>query len=120
MVSSTEKLKFICERQLRTDLPKLQIGDTIKMKLRVQEADKVRVHPYEGTVIRKTRGGVSATFTIRKVSYGEGVERTFPAHSPIIESIEVVSRGQVNRARLYYLRGRVGKKSRVKKQVDET
>ncbi len=117
MLNSAEKLKMIRERQMRSDLPKLEIGDTIKMKLRVQEADKVRVHPYEGTVIRKTGGDVSATFTTRKVSYGEGVERTFPTHSPIIESIEVVSKGMVNRARLYYLRDRVGKKARVKRQV---
>jgi len=119
MGSSTDKLNMICGRQLRSDLPKLAVGDTIKMKIRVQEADKVRVHPYEGTVIRKTGGGVSSTFTIRKVSFGEGVERTFPTHSPIIESIQVVSKGQANRARLYYLRGRVGKKARVKKQLTE-
>ncbi len=119
MGSSADKLNMICGRQLRSDLPKLAVGDTIKMKIRVQEADKVRVHPYEGTVIRKTGGGVSSTFTIRKVSFGEGVERTFPTHSPIIESIQVVSKGQANRARLYYLRGRVGKKARVKKQLTE-
>ena len=102
---------------MRTDLPKIEVGDVIKMRIKVREADKVRVHPYEGTIIRKTGGGTGATFTVRKVSFGEGVERTFPLHSPLIEKIDVVSKGVVNRARLYYLRERTGKKARVKKRL---
>lgn len=119
MVTSAEKLKAIREKQLRTDLPELEIGDTIKMRIKVKEADKVRVHPYEGTVIRQTGGGVGSTFTVRKLSFGEGVERTFPTHSPLIEKIDIVSKGIVNRARLYYLRDRIGKKARVKRKVEK-
>ena len=119
MAAAGEIIKKIGNKHLRTDLPVLEIGDTIKMRLKVKEADKMRVHPYEGTVIRKNGGGVGATFTIRKISYGEGVERTFPVHSPLIESISVVSKGKVNRARLYYLRDRVGKKAKVKKDLSK-
>lgn len=117
-MTSAEKLKAICEKQLRSDLPEIEVGDTLKMRIKVQEADKVRVHPYEGTVIRKTGGGIGATFTVRKISFGEGVERTFPQHSPLIESINIVSKGVVKRARLYYLRDRIGKKARVKKRIE--
>ena len=88
------------------------------MKVKVQEADKVRLHPFEGTIIRKTGRGIKATFTVRKISFGEGVERTFPTHSPLIEKIDILSKGHVNRARLYYLRDRIGKKARVKKRVE--
>ena len=85
-----------------------------KMRVKVAEAEKVRVHPWEGTVIRKTGGGTSATFTVRKISFGEGVERTFPTHSPVIESIEIMTRGVTRRAKLYYLRSRVGKRAKVR------
>jgi len=86
------------------------------MKVKVHEADKVRLHPFEGTIIRKTGRGIKATFTVRKIAFGEGVERIFPLHSPVIESLEVVSKGIVNRSKLYYLRDRVGKKTRVKRE----
>ena len=119
MLTTAEKLKAIGEKQLRKDLPAIEVGDMIKMRIKVQEADKVRIHPYEGTIIRKTGGGVGATFTVRKISFGEGVERTFPLHSPLIESVTVISKGVVTRARLYYLRDRVGKKARVKKLIEE-
>jgi len=118
-MTSAEKLKAVRNKQLRTDLPDLEIGDMIKMRVKVKEADKIRVHPYEGTVIRKTGGGIGSTFTVRKLSYGEGVERTFPTHSPLIDEIKVVSKGHANRAKLYYLRGRVGKKARVRKRTVE-
>lgn len=111
-----EKMKLAERQQIRTDLPKIEVGDTLKMRIKVREADKVRVHPYEGTVIRKGGGGLRETFTVRKVSFGEGVERTFPVHSPLIESIKVVHKGRVRRAKLYYLRGRVGKGIRIKKR----
>lgn len=113
-MSGSQKIKAIEQKYLRSDLPAFNVGDTLKMRIKVAEADKVRLHPFEGTVIRKTGGGVRANFTVRKVSFGEGVERTFPLHSPVIDSIEVVSRGVTHQARLYYLRDRVGKKSRVK------
>ena len=103
-------------KSVRTDLPEFEVGDTVKMKVKVQEADKMRLHPFEGTVIRKTGRGIKGTFTVRKISYGEGVERVFPIHSPVIESLEVVSKGIIKQARLYYLRDRVGKQARVKKR----
>ena len=86
------------------------------MKIKVTEADKVRLHPFEGTVIRKRGRGIKATFTVRKISFGEGVERTFPVHSPVIDSLKVVSKGVVKRAKLYYLRDRVGKSARISKE----
>ena len=100
--------------QIRKDLPSFDVGDTIKMKIKVKEADKVRIHPFEGTVIKKTGRGLGAAFTVRKISFGEGVERTFPVNSPVIDKIEVVSKGVIKRAKLYYLRDRLGKKARVK------
>lgn len=95
--------------------PAFKIGDTLKMKVKVQEGEKTRLHPFEGTVIRKSGSGLQETFTVRKVSFGEGVERTFPLHSPVIESLTIASRGIVGRAKLYYLRERVGKGTRVKR-----
>jgi len=116
MVSAVERIKNIEKKFLKTDLPEFVVGDTIKMKIRVQEADKTRLHPFEGIVIRKAGQGLRATFTVRKMSFGEGVEKTFPLHSPTIDNITVVSKGKINQARLYYLRGRVGKKTRVKQK----
>jgi len=113
-VSAHEKIRNIESKLIRTDLPEIEVGDTIKMSIKVAEADKIRIHPYEGTIIRITRGGSNSSFTVRKISFGEGVERTFPLHSPVIETIRVISKGQVNRARLYYLRGKIGRKTRVK------
>lgn len=111
-----ESLKMIETEHLRDDLPVFEVGDTIKMRIKVLEADKVRTHPFEGTVIRKTGRGLRGTFTVRKLSFGDGVERTFPSHSPVIESIAVISKGIVKRSKLYYLRDRVGKKARVKRR----
>ncbi|HEX16013.1 MAG: 50S ribosomal protein L19 [Deltaproteobacteria bacterium] len=101
---------------LRTDLPDFRPGDTVRVHYRIQEGDKERIQVFEGVVIRKRRGGTRATFTVRKISYGIGVERIFPLHSPFIEKIEVVSRGKVRRARLYYLRERSGKSARIKER----
>ncbi|MCK5013531.1 MAG: 50S ribosomal protein L19 [Candidatus Omnitrophica bacterium] len=111
-----ERIKQIDSKYVRKDIPEFHVGDTVKMKVKVQEADKVRLHPFEGTVIRKTGRGIKATFTVRKISFGEGVERVFPLHSPVIESLKVTSKGVVNRAKLYYLRDRVGKAARVKRR----
>lgn len=114
VASNLEKINAISTAQIRKDLPAINVGDTIKMKIKVKEADKVRIHPFEGTVIKMTGQGIGAAFTVRKISFGEGVERTFPINSPVIDSIQVISRGIIKRAKLYYLRDRLGKKSRVK------
>ena len=116
--SSLEKIASINKVNLRGDLPVFDVGDTIKMKIKVKEADKIRIHPFEGTIIKKTGIGIGAAFTVRKISFGEGVERTFPVNSPVIDKIEIVSKGVIKRAKLYYLRDRLGKKARV--QVDQT
>ncbi len=114
MVSLVEKINLIEQSYLRNNLPSFKVGDTVKMKIKVAEADKIRLHPFEGTVIKKTGSGVRTMFTVRKISFGEGVERTFPLHSPVIDSLTVVSKGSVRKAKLYYLRHRVGKATRVK------
>ena len=111
-----ETLRAINQKHIRKDLPSFNVGDTVKMKIKVQEADKVRLHPFEGTVIRKIGKGEKGSFTVRKISFGEGVERTFPIHSPVIESLKVVSKGVVKRAKLYYLRNRIGKRSTVERE----
>jgi len=118
MISNIEKVESFNSTQLRKDHPHFNVGDTIKMKIKVKEAEKVRVHPFEGTVIKKTGRGIAEAFTVRKVSFGEGVERTFPINSPVIEKIEVVAKGLVKRSKLYYLRDRLGKSAKVK--VDQT
>ena len=99
--------------QMRGDIPEFRAGDTVRVHIRVVEGEKERTQIFEGVVIRKANGGNRATFTARKVSYGIGVERTFPLHSPRVEKIQVVSRGRVRRSKLYYLRGLSGKASRV-------
>ena len=113
---TNEVLKYTEEKYLRKDLPDFEVGDTVKMRIKVLEADKVRLHPFEGTVIRKTGRGIKGSFTVRKVTFGEGVERIFPLHSPVIESLQVVSKGVVRRSKLYYLKDRVGKSARVKRR----
>ncbi len=103
--------------QLRADLPPFRPGDTVRVHVKIVEGDKERIQPFEGVVIRKTRGANRATFTVRKVSYGIGVERTFPLHSPRIDRVDVVMHGQVRRARLYYLRDLSGKAARIQEQA---
>lgn len=110
-------LKSLTESQIRTDLPKLLIGDTVKVYIKVKEGNRERIQMFEGTVIRKKHGGISETFTVRRISYGVGVEKTFPMHSPNIDRIEVVRHGKVRRAKLYYLRDRVGKAAKVKEKL---
>ena len=102
--------------QLRTDLPEFRPGDTVRVHVKILEGEKERIQAFEGVVIRRTRGANRATFTVRKVSYGVGVERIFPVHSPRIERIHVVTRGRVRRARLYYLRQLSGKAARIREQ----
>ncbi|HEY8533871.1 MAG TPA: 50S ribosomal protein L19 [Micromonospora sp.] len=101
-------------QSLRADIPEFRAGDTVKVHARVVEGNRSRVQIFQGVVIRRQGGGVRETFTVRKVSFGVGVERTFPVHSPTIDRIEVVSRGDVRRAKLYYLRKLHGKKAKIK------
>ncbi|MDT7551406.1 MAG: large subunit ribosomal protein [Actinomycetota bacterium] len=104
--------------QLRSDVPEFRPGDTLDVGVRVVEGNRSRVQHFQGVVIRRQGGGVRETFTVRKVSFGVGVERTFPVHTPVIESIKVVSRGDVRRAKLYYLRELRGKKAKIKEKRD--
>jgi large subunit ribosomal protein L19 len=101
---------------LRTDLPDFRPGDTVRVHVRVVEGERERVQIFEGIVVRRRGSMVSETFTVRKISFGVGVERTFPVHSPMLSKVEVVTRGDVRRAKLYYLRSRVGKKAKVKER----
>ena len=103
---------------LRSDVPDFASGDTLKVHVKVVEGNKERVQIFQGAVIRRQGGGLQETFTVRKVSYGVGVERTFPVHSPIIDKIELVSRGDVRRAKLYYQRDRIGKAAKIKEKRD--
>jgi large subunit ribosomal protein L19 len=102
--------------QMRLDIPDFKPGDTIRVHARIKEGDKERIQVFQGAVIRKRKGGTGATFTVRKVSYGIGVERIFPLHSPSIDKVEIVSRGKVRRGRLYYLRSLRGKAARIKEK----
>src|SRR5918992_240627 len=107
-------IELLEQRQLRSDLPTFKAGDTVRVHFQVIEGQRRRLQVFEGIVIKRQGAGVRETFTVRKNSFGVGVERTFPVHSPKIERIEVAAIGDVNRAKLYYLRGRVGKKARVR------
>ncbi len=104
--------------QLRDDIPDFGPGDTVRVHVRVLEGGRERTQAFEGTVIARKGGGIRETFTVRKISFGVGVERIFPVHAPIIDHIEVVRRGDVRRAKLYYLRDRVGKSTRIKEKRD--
>jgi large subunit ribosomal protein L19 len=110
-------IRKIESEQMRMDLPQFKAGDTVKVHLRIIEGEKERIQVFQGAVIRVHRGTVNATFTVRKVSEGVGVERIFPMHSPFIERVEVLSEGKVRRARLYYLRALRGKASRIKQKT---
>lgn len=109
-------IEAIEKEQMRLDIPDFRSGDTIRVHIRIKEGDKERIQVFQGLVIRKRKGRTGATFTVRKVSYGIGVERIFPLHSPAIEKIEIVSRGKVRRARLYYIRKLRGKAARIKEK----
>jgi large subunit ribosomal protein L19 len=102
--------------QMRDDLPDFRPGDTVKVHVRVIEGSRQRVQVFQGFILRRQGGGLRETFTVRKLSFGVGVERTFPVHSPIIQRIEIVSRGDVRRAKLYYLRDRIGKAAKIKEK----
>jgi len=110
-------LKSIDNEQLKTDVPAFAVGDTVKVSLKVVEGKRERTQIFEGIVIKRQNGGIQENFTVRKLSYGVGVEKTLPIHSPKVEKIEVTRRGKVRRARLFYLRDRVGKRAKVKERM---
>ncbi len=110
----SEIIRSIEQAQLRSDLPSFNVGDTIRVWVKVVEGSRERLQAFEGTVIAKRNGGVRETFTVRRVSYGIGVERTFPIHSPRVDHVEVIRRGKVRRAKLYYLRSLQGKAAKLK------
>ena len=107
----------INQENLKTSVPAFNVGDTVKVMIKVIEGDKERLQAFEGIVIAKKHGGISETFTVRRLSYGVGVEKTFPIHSPKVAAIQVVSKGTVRRAKLYYLRARTGKAAKVKEMA---
>ena len=110
-------IKEIEREQINSDIPEFGPGDTVAVQVRVSEGQRERLQTYEGVVIAKKNRGLNSSFTVRKISYGEGVERVFQTHSPLIASVTVKRRGDVRRAKLYYLRGRSGKSARIKEQV---
>lgn len=112
-----DALKLISNSSLKADMPVVNVGDTVKVNVRITEGDKSRIQVFEGTVIAKKHGGINETFTVRRVAHGCGIERVFPVHSPVVEKVETVRNGKVRRAKLYYLRDRVGKAAKVKEAI---
>ncbi len=112
-----DKIQAFTNEQLKTEVPVLNIGDSVRVHNKIKEGARERVQLFEGTIIAKKGGGISETFTVRRVSYGVGVEKTFPVHSPNVEKVEIYRSGKVRRAKLYYLRDRVGKQSKVKEML---
>lgn len=108
---------MISEASMKKDVPEVLVGDTVKVYVRIKEGDKSRIQVFEGTVIAKKHGGISETFTVRRVAHGCGIERVFPLHSPAVDKVELVRHGKVRRAKLYYLRDRVGKAAKVKELI---
>ena len=112
-----DALKLISNSSLKENAPVVEVGDTVKVNVRIKEGDKYRIQAFEGTVIAKKHGGISETFTVRRVAHGCGIERVFPLHSPVIDSVQVIRHGKVRRSKLYYVRGRVGNAAKVKEQI---
>ena len=110
-------IEAFTNEQLKQEMPVVRIGDTVRVHNRIKEGNRERIQMYEGTVIAKHGGGISETFTVRRISYGVGVEKTFPIHSPNVEKVDVIRVGKVRRAKLYYLRDRVGKSAKVKERI---
>ena len=110
-------IKILSEQYMKTELPELNVGDTVRITVRVKEGSRERNQAFEGTIIAKKHGGINETITVRRISYGVGCEKVFPVHSPSIVSVETVRRGKVRRAKLYYLRERVGKRAKVKERL---
>ncbi|MBQ7975831.1 MAG: 50S ribosomal protein L19 [Clostridia bacterium] len=116
-MNKNEIISALTKDQIRTDLPELVVGNNVKVYQKIKEGNRERVQMFEGTIIKKQGGGIGATFTVRRISYGVGVEKTWPVNSPMIEKIEVSRKGKVRRAKLYYLRDRVGKSAKVKELI---
>ena len=112
-----DAIKHFTEGMIKENKPQFEVGDTVRVSVRIKEGDKERIQAFEGTVIAKRGSGISETFTVRRVSYGVGVERVFPVNSPNVADVKVIRRGKVRRAKLYYLRNRVGKASKVKEKI---
>ena len=112
-----DAIKLVSQDSLKAEVPQFNIGDTVRVDVNIREGERERIQQFEGTVIARKGSGVSETFTVRRVSYGVGVERVFPLHSPNVKAVRVVRRGRVRRAKLYYLRDRVGKAAKVKEQL---
>ena len=113
-----DALKLIAQDSLKSEVPSIEIGDTVRVSVKIREGEKERIQAFEGVVIARKGSGVSETFTVRRISYGVGVERVFPIHSPNIDKLEVIRKGKARRAKLYYLRNRVGKAAKVKEQIN--
>ncbi len=112
-----DALSIISSSSMKEEVPQFEVGDTVRVHVRIKEGDKSRIQVFEGTVIARKHGGISETFTVRRVAHGCGIERVFPIHSPAVSKVEVVRNGKVRRAKLYYLRDRVGKAAKVKEQI---
>ena len=112
-----DALKLIEQSSMKAEAPAIEIGDLVKVSVRIKEGDKSRIQVFEGTVIAKKHGGISETFTVRRVAHGCGIERVFPLHSPVVDRVEIIRKGKVRRAKLYYLRDRVGKAAKLKEQI---
>ena len=112
-----DAMKIITEGMIKAEKPAFNVGDTVRVSVRIKEGERERLQAFEGTVIAKKHGGIAETFTVRRSSYGVGVERVFPMNSPFVEKVEVIRRGRVGRAKLYYLRSRTGKAAKTKEQL---
>ncbi len=110
-------VKILSEKYMKEELPEMNVGDTVRVLVRVKEGNRERTQAFEGTIIAKKHGGINETITVRRISYGVGCEKVFPVHSPSIVSVATVRKGKVRRAKLYYLRDRVGKKAKVKERI---
>lgn len=112
-----DALKQLTAGQLKEDAPKIEIGDTVRVQVKIREGERERIQAFEGTVIARNNSGIAETFTVRRLSYGVGVERVFPLHSPNVADVQLVRHGRVRRSKLYYLRDRVGKAAKVREQI---
>ena len=112
-----DALKLIAQDSLKQEVPEVTVGNTVRVHVRIKEGERERIQMFEGTVIAKQHGGISETFTVRRVAHGVGVERVFPLHSPNVAKVETIRKGRVRRGKLYYLRSRVGKAAKVKEQI---
>ena len=113
-----DALKLIEQSSMKAEAPVVEIGDLVKVHVKIKEGEKYRIQVFEGTVIAKKHGGINETFTVRRVAHGCGIERVFPVHSPVVDKVEVVRTGKVRRSKLYYLRNRVGKAAKVKESIN--